>query len=133
MLESEAAHAAALPENYRADRRKAADILRTAPKTSAATQSLPRFIERGSHLDFVYLYVGAPERALETYEDTIKAGQVGGQGGTFAYLWHPSYAAVRKTARFKAFVRNAGMVEYWRAKGWPQFCHPVGHEDFACN
>jgi hypothetical protein len=29
-------------------------------------------------------------------------------------------------------VRKAGMVEYWRAKGWPDLCHPVGADDFAC-
>jgi len=24
------------------------------------------------------------------------------------------------------------MVEYWRARGWPQWCHPAGANDFAC-
>ena len=48
-------------------------------------------------------------------------------------LWAPSYAPVRKTERFKAFVRAAGMVDYWRAKGWPDLCHPIGADDFACD
>jgi hypothetical protein len=60
------------------------------------------------------------------------------------WLWHPSYAPARKTERFKAFARNAGLVDYWRAKGWPEFCRPVtperasakagpmGADDFAC-
>ena len=78
------------------------------------------------------LYARTPERALATYEDTIKTGQLGGQGGSFAYLWHPSYAPVRKTERFKEFVRDAGMVEYWRAKGWPEFCRPTSGDDFIC-
>jgi hypothetical protein len=90
-------------------------------------------LSRTIHLDFVYLYAGAPERALQTYEDTVKTGQVGGQGGTFAYLWHPSYAAARKTDRFKLFVRDAGMLDYWRSKGWPEFCRPVGSDDFICH
>ena len=21
---------------------------------------------------------------------------------------------------------------YWRARGWPDHCHPVGTDDFAC-
>ena len=33
---------------------------------------------------------------------------------------------------FKAFARNAGLVEYWRAKGWPEFCRPIGVDDFVC-
>ena len=43
------------------------------------------------------------------------------------------YAPVRKTERFKAFVRNAGLVDYWRAKGWPDLCRPMGADDFVCD
>jgi hypothetical protein len=48
-------------------------------------------------------------------------------------LSHPSYGPARKTERFKTFARKAGLVEYWRAKGWPEFCHPTTADDFACN
>ncbi len=34
--------------------------------------------------------------------------------------------------RFKAFVRKAGFVDYWRAKGWPEQCHPTTGDDFTC-
>ena len=137
LLDADAA-TSVLPEGSRAERRQAADLLRAVAKSPDATRSLPRIasstlLSRTIHLDFVYLHGDAPDRALETYEDTIRAGQVGGQGGTFAYLWHPSYAPVRKTERFKLFVRDAGMLEYWRAKGWPEFCRPVAGDDFDCN
>jgi len=26
-----------------------------------------------------------------------------------------------------------GMVDYWRARGWPKFCQPVGADDFTCS
>jgi hypothetical protein len=39
---------------------------------------------------------------------------------------------VRKTERFKAYVRKAGLVDYWRARGWPDLCRPVGTDDFVC-
>jgi len=42
-------------------------------------------------------------------------------------------APVRKTERFKAYVRKMGFVDYWRAKGWPDLCHPTTMDDFACN
>jgi hypothetical protein len=29
-------------------------------------------------------------------------------------------------------ARKAGLVEYWRAKGWPEFCHPTIGDDFEC-
>jgi hypothetical protein len=25
-----------------------------------------------------------------------------------------------------------GLVDYWRAKGWSEFCHPTSGDDFAC-
>jgi len=40
---------------------------------------------------------------------------------------------VRKTERFKALMRNTGIAKYWKARGWPDRCHPVGADDFACN
>jgi hypothetical protein len=30
-------------------------------------------------------------------------------------------------------MRKSGFVEYWRAKGWPEFCHPVAADDFVCD
>jgi hypothetical protein len=40
---------------------------------------------------------------------------------------------LRKTERFKAYVRERGLVEYWRAKGWPEFCKPTTDDDFVCD
>ena len=40
--------------------------------------------------------------------------------------WHPSYAAVRKSERFKTLMRANGLVDYWRARGWPNLCPPQG-------
>jgi hypothetical protein len=49
-----------------------------------------------------------------------------------ALLWHPSYAPVRNTERFKKIMRDEGLVAYWRERGWPPFCHPTTGDDFAC-
>ena len=43
------------------------------------------------------------------------------------------YAPVRKTERFKAYVRKIGMVDYWRARGWPDLCRSMGADDFVCD
>jgi tetratricopeptide (TPR) repeat protein len=104
----------------------AARLLRSAPAGTASLQDLPPL----SNLGFVYLHVGAVNRALEFEEMLLEVGWLAGPNSSI--LWHPSYSTVRKTERFKAFVRKAGMVEYWRAKGWPEFCRPVGADDFEC-
>jgi TolB-like protein len=105
---------------------KAANLLDTAPARNAP-DSLPKL---GS-LGFTYLHAGAPERVLEYYEDEVKGGYF--QPISTTWFWHPSYAAVRKTERFKRLARDLGLVDYWRARGWPQWCHPVGANDFACD
>jgi hypothetical protein len=61
---------------------------------------------------FIYLYIGAPDRAFEIYQTTTQAGYHSAGGADNAYLWHSSYAALRKTERFKAWVRAEGMVDY---------------------
>jgi tetratricopeptide (TPR) repeat protein len=103
-------------------------VLRTAPVAGAPPESLPRLDGR---LDFAYLHAGVPERTLEGVEEDVAAGAL--VSLSITRFWHPSYAPVRKTERFKAFARKAGLVEYWRAKGWPEFCRPVGADDFVCN
>jgi TolB-like protein len=101
-------------------------VLRTAPARATSPQSLARL----GWLGFAYLSVGAPDRVLEFYEAAAQGGYA--VAVYYAALWHPAYAVVRKTERFRTFVRNAGLVEYWRAKGWPDLCHPVGADDFVC-
>lgn len=108
--------------------RAGAALLRVAPTTTA---TLPQSLHIG-RMSFAYLYVGAPERSLELYEDDIESGFAGGFGTSFSFLWHPSYAPARKTERFKSLMRAGGMVDYWRQRGWPSFCRPLGSQDFAC-
>ena len=102
----------------------ASKLLRTAPAKTAAPDSLPRLASLG----FTYLYIGAPMRALEFHEELAEAGG----GGATLLLWHSSYAPLRKTERFKTLMRKVGLVDYWRARGWPDLCRPMGTDDFVC-
>jgi TolB-like protein len=104
----------------------AAAILDSAPAKAAAPAALPRV---GS-MSFAYMHVGAPERVLEFYEDEVRAGYF--QPISATWFWHTTYAAVRKTDRFKKVVSDLGLVDYWRARGWPAQCQPLGASDFTC-
>lgn len=101
----------------------ASSLLRTAPKKAAAPEKLPRLTD----FSYVYLYIGAPERALEPYEE----GNL--SFNDLSLLWLPAYEPVRKTERFKNIVLQAGLIAYWRERGWPSFCHPTTGDDFACS
>jgi TolB-like protein/DNA-binding SARP family transcriptional activator len=116
-----------LPQNQAPQWQSAAAFLRTAPAKVPADQDLPVL----GRMDWVYLYVGAPEHALEHYESDVRTGMFGGPA-SFPWLWKPAYAAVRKTAQFKVLMKNSGRVDYWRQRGWPEFCHPLGSTDFEC-
>jgi TolB-like protein len=105
----------------------AAKILESAPAKAVAPADLPRI----GNLSFAYMHVGAPERVLEFYEDEIKGDYF--QPISATWFWHPTYAAVRKTERFRKVARDLGLVDYWRARGWPAQCRATGAEDFACD
>ncbi len=82
-------------------------------------------------LGFVYAYSREPGRVLDAAERDVALGF-----GDLAPLdspWLPAFSPVRKTDRFIAFVRNAGLPAYWRKRRWADRCHPRGSEAFACN
>jgi TolB-like protein/DNA-binding SARP family transcriptional activator/cytochrome c-type biogenesis protein CcmH/NrfG len=105
----------------------AARLLRGAPAKVKSPEALP-LLE--GELNFVYASVGAMNRVMEYPERNLEIGIAG--DNVARTLWRPNYAPLRKTKRFKAYVRKAGLVNYWRARGWPDLCHPVGADDFAC-
>jgi hypothetical protein len=105
---------------------RAARLMRSAPKKVQTPEALPVLPGR---LNFIYAYVGAPERMMEFPQRAFEAGLV----SSVRFLFDPLNAPVRKTENFKALVRNARMVDYWRARGWPDLCRPVGDDDFICD
>lgn len=107
----------------------AARIIQSAPTKTTSPEALPALPEG---LNFVYAYTRALDRVMAIPERDLKVGRPEGFVEV-AQLWSPEFAPLRKTERFKAFVLNSGLVEYWRARGWPDLCHPVGSDDFACD
>ena len=73
-------------------------------------------------------YFGDPELAIDAMEKGISIDA----GGLFI-LWYPAMREVRKTPRFKEFMREIGLVDYWKEYGWPDLCRPVGDDDFVCD
>lgn len=101
----------------------AARLLRSAPAKAKSPEALPAL----GNLNFVYAYVGDFSPILDSFESSLAA-----LGGIDIQQWSPAYAPMRKTERFKDYLRKSGLVDYWRARGWPDICHPVGADDLAC-
>jgi TolB-like protein len=100
-------------------------VLRAAANRTQPPARLPDFY---SEINFVYAYTSMPERVLDWPEKALKEGDY----RPLNIIWWPTPSSVRKTERFKTLMRNAGMVDYWKARGWPDLCKPVGANDFAC-
>ena len=99
-------------------------MIRT-PSATTPPDKLPRL---DADLSFVYAYVGASDRAFEASERYVEIGVLPYP----FWLWDPLYASLRKTERFKTLMRKTGLVDYWRERGWPDLCQPVGTDDFEC-
>jgi tetratricopeptide (TPR) repeat protein len=102
----------------------AAALIR-APAGVEAPQSLPAF----GDFSFVYLFVGAAERRLEAHERS----RLLGNAALLQTSWGPLDGPTRRTERFKTLVRQLGLVDYWRERGWPDLCQPAGTDDFICD
>ncbi|MCH8203341.1 MAG: tetratricopeptide repeat protein [Proteobacteria bacterium] len=49
------------------------------------------------------------------------------------WLSFPFLGSLRKSEDVKNLLRKTGMLDYWRTDGWPDFCRPLGHDDFECD
>jgi TolB-like protein/Flp pilus assembly protein TadD len=47
-------------------------------------------------------------------------------------IWRPLMSDVRRLPGFKVLVQEMGLVDYWRAYAWPDWCRPTGDGDFEC-
>jgi predicted Zn-dependent protease len=81
--------------------------------------------------DWVYVYRGAPERTAQAYQMYPRAGVP--LGLLYGLEFAPANSTMRKMPAFKQYIRDSGTLGYWRARGWPDLCHPVGADDFACD
>lgn len=73
-------------------------------------------------------------RDVARYNDyTAKAGAIP-QAYYFVNLYRskPAGQAMLRDPRVKAKLADYGFVAYWREKGWPAGCRPLGDNDFEC-
>ena len=103
----------------------AARLLRAAPAPAPQNDRPDLGI-----LNWVYLYTGAPEHFMDIYENALRLGS--STNLSHPLEWAPAYHNIRQTERFKKWVRDAGILAYWRAKGWPPQCHPTTGDNFVC-
>jgi tetratricopeptide (TPR) repeat protein len=101
----------------------AEELLRAAPNAPAGNDRLELGV-----LDWVYVHIGDPEQVVGAFDKGVQMGfQAGGNNGA---EWAPVYASVRKTERFKKYIRDSGIFAYWQNHGWPERCHRMAGDDY---
>ena len=82
---------------------------------------------------------GALDNAVRSARQDVEAARAALQlqsDVVVSDVWN-TYINVRTASQqiisSQALVRSAGLLDYWRAKGWPDFCRPQGADDFICN
>lgn len=73
-------------------------------------------------------HFGDPEFALDLIEKVLNVDHSSG-----FIMWWPVMKEVRQLPRFKKFVKEIGLVDYWNKFGWPDICHELDNGDFECD
>ena len=74
------------------------------------------------------------QRDLDGYNAYFESGGAIFQAYYFANLYssRPAGHAMLRDARVKPMLMRYGFPIYWREKGWPAGCRPLGETDFEC-
>jgi adenylate cyclase len=65
--------------------------------------------------------------SFKAYDDLVAGGS-----DSMWVLWYPESDAFRKTPQFKRIIRDKGILAFWRERGFPPQCRPIGDDDFEC-
>jgi serine/threonine-protein kinase len=124
-----------------------AEIVTRWPKDFAFAQTLLPWALGQSDLDPVKLRAAiadAPEgeasryfiarQDIDGYNADIERQGAILQAYYFANLYssRPAGHAMLRDPRVKAMIMRYGFPAYWREKGWPAGCRPLGETDFEC-
>ncbi len=79
------------------------------------------------------LMLGEPERSFAAFERS----PTGLSDDYFTWLWSPEpwSKQARQHPGFQGFAKRIGLLDYWRANGWPDLCKPApdqGPDAFTC-
>lgn len=72
-----------------------------------------------------YIYLGEIDKAHEAARRSIDDRSLF-SADFLALDASPNFARFRAAPRFEQLVRDAGLLDYWRAVAWPDLCRPKG-------
>jgi len=86
--------------------------------------------------DFGFLnHIGVTADIMKLLQDALLADERGRNVVVVSLsiaLWMPESSNLRQLPEFKHLLRDIGLVELWKTRGWPDLCQAVGEDDFEC-
>jgi len=81
--------------------------------------------------NMLHVYSRTPERALDYFLANLRAGLW--TATETPQFWHASkeFAALRRMPKFRSMVQEAGLSDFWRSHGRPDFCTGPGAADLC--
>jgi hypothetical protein len=70
---------------------------------------------------------------LSLQRNMVFIDRVGVQGSGLFYIWLSIFREVQQLPRFKEFLREISLVDYWNEFGWPDICRSLDNGDFVCD
>ncbi|MDH3925667.1 MAG: hypothetical protein OET41_13790 [Xanthomonadales bacterium] len=52
---------------------------------------------------------------------------------SYNWMWGPDLKHFRQSPEFKQLIEELGSQDYWRSRGFPPQCRPLGEDDFECD
>ena len=100
-----------------------------APLSDELKESIAIRDNYASPYNLIYL-AGYQDEAF----DIFNSGRTnfGFDTGFLYFLWHSNMRSFVNLREVKDVLIEIGMLEFWKADGWPDMCRPVGEEDFIC-
>lgn len=103
------------------------------PDRAAMLAVLRDSSETGAQAQVVFAdALGDRDLALKTLHTHLALTRGRFTGAWYA-PWLMVHSGARADPRFKELMRDGGLADFWRQSGkWPDFCRPVGEDDFEC-
>jgi DNA-binding winged helix-turn-helix (wHTH) protein len=97
-----------------------------------APQAAPAAIQRLAESAGTRRYVGFIPAIWAAYYEQPKLALVLARkiNSSPLTLWRPLMREMRMQSAFKGYVRELGLVDYWRARAWADCVRPIGDADF---
>ncbi|WP_394692778.1 hypothetical protein [Hyphobacterium sp.] len=92
----------------------------------------PLAVESRGYIRTVYALLASDTDYYFSRTPVGDTGERPSNWATFNPFWQTFSGEIFADPRWKSWVRRGGLVDLWRARGFPPQCRPVGADDFEC-